>query len=171
MSDRALEEFRQAIREKPDNSSALRLVIEVLIKKGDTQSLTEAQVDLKQGQAFWPGDPRFVSTSDLLGDLAEAIRQREETAKKSPENTGNLRRLAALYVRQKEPKRRSCAAGGVRQAPDNFVLADRLAHLYREVNQEDNALKMYDHFIASHDPETSYWAKLLFGDMYKSFGT
>ncbi len=172
----AAEQFRQAIVEKPDNLPALKSLIYIELQKGDSASAEQAQVYLKQALLFAPHDSQLTEFGDILaingtGDLAEAVRVREEAYKKDPGNITNLRHLAILYVRAKEPSKAiDLLRPQYEKNPDDLGIADTLARLYRENQKTNEALTIYERFLTNKDPAIRFQATLLLGELYQSMG-
>ncbi len=170
----AVDQFRQAIQEKPDNLPALKSMIYILTDKGDTGSLQQAATYLKQALLFSPYDAQLTEFRDTLaikgaGDLADAIRVREDAFKKRPEDISNLKRLAGLYVSAKEPSKAIDLLLPLYQKnPDDIGVADTLAHLYSETQQTNTALTIYERFLGSKDEKIRFNATLRLGELYQS---
>jgi tetratricopeptide (TPR) repeat protein len=172
----AAEQFRQAIQQKPDSLVALKTLIYILLNKGDSASAEQAEVYLKQALLFAPHDTQLTDFQDLLaingaGDMAEAIRVREETLKREPDNIANLRHLAVLYVRAKEPSKAIALLLPLYEKnKEDLGVADTLARLYRETGQTNDALTIYERFLSSKDPDIRFKATLLLGELYQNTG-
>jgi tetratricopeptide (TPR) repeat protein len=172
----AAEQFRQAIQQKPDNLVALKTLIYILLQKGDSSSAEQAQVYLKQALLFAPHDTQLTEFQDILamngaGDMAEAIRAREALFKQDPGNIANLRHLAILYVRAKEPSKAIALLVPLYDKNrEDLGVADTLARLYRETQQTNEALTIYERFLSSKDPDIRFKATLLLGELYQNTG-
>ncbi len=155
---------------------ALKSLIYIQLQKGDSASAEQAQVYLKQALLFAPHDAQLTEFRDILaingaGDLAEAIRVREDAFKKDPSNVANLRHLAILYVRAKEPSKAIALLLPLYEKnSDDLGVADTLARLYRETQKTNDALTIYERFLTNKDPEVRFKATLLLGELYQSMG-
>ncbi|HUO09586.1 MAG TPA: tetratricopeptide repeat protein [Phycisphaerae bacterium] len=169
--DSALDQFRQSIKEKPDDVAALKGAIRLLNQKGDPGSLEEARNDLKQAMIFAPRDPEVMAFADVLGDPASAIEVREQIYRKDPSNLDNLEHLAGLYVQSKQANKAIELLRPVYdKTPDDIRLADTLARLYRETGQTNEARTIYERFIGSNDPLMRFEGMLLLGELFNSLG-
>lgn len=140
----ALDEFRQVIRQAPNNIEARQHAIEILaskngldvgypartrnqqnsivqlVAKDDASALKEAQDLVAAGLRFARYDTELLLASErLMADLAQTIDTRENILKQYPDDRENLFRLTLLYRRQShqlsDVKRRDEALGkGVR---------------------------------------------------------
>ncbi|HVS71828.1 MAG TPA: tetratricopeptide repeat protein [Phycisphaerae bacterium] len=168
--DAALEQFRQAIQQRPDNLAALHDALALLVDKGDQASLAEAKTYYLQGLQFFPRDKGLAAMGDVLGDPAEAIRTREQIRQKDPENMDNLRRLALLYSRQGAPQK---AIDVLRPAYDKkpeIIVADFLARMYHQTQQDGEALRLYDPYVQSADAAQKFQGLLMKGEMLRLMG-
>jgi tetratricopeptide (TPR) repeat protein len=100
--DAALEEFRKAVKLRPDDIAVTTLAIELLYRKGDSASWQQARDLLQQGLQIAPTDPNLARFTDLIGDPLAAIRHREDIEKSNPDDLTNIRSLALLYIRASE---------------------------------------------------------------------
>ena len=170
-ADKAYDEFQQAIVQKPDNVVALRSAIGLLIRKGDVLSRQRAQTYLQQALNFAPRDSQLDVYRDIVGNPADAIRVREQTYKTDPNNQDNVRRLAYLYVTTKNiPKAIEILRPLYDKQPDDLVLADSLAKLYRDTQKFNEAALIYEHFLTNANPTVRYEATVLYGDYLRSRG-
>ncbi|HVX84071.1 MAG TPA: tetratricopeptide repeat protein [Phycisphaerae bacterium] len=168
--DAALEQFRQAIQQRPDNLAALHDALTLLVDKGDPSSLAEAKTYYLQGLQFYPRDKGLAAMGDVLGDPAEAVRTREQIRQKDPENMENLRRLALLYSRLGSPQK---AIDVLRPAYDkkpDVIVADFLARMYHQTQQDGEALRIYDPYVQSADGAVKFQGLLMKGEMLRLMG-
>ncbi len=169
-TDAAIEQFRTAIQQKPDNLAALRSAIMLLVDKGDPTSLKEADGYYQQGLKFFPRDKTLAAMGDVLGDPAQAISNREKIRASNPENGENLRRLALLYSRQNNPQKAIEVLRPMFDKSPDVIVGDFLARMYRDTQQPGEALRMYDQFVNSSDPSVKFQGLLAEGEMYRSMG-
>ncbi|HEY4330814.1 MAG TPA: tetratricopeptide repeat protein [Phycisphaerae bacterium] len=150
----ALDEFRQVIRLTQNNVPAIEFAVRLLLQKGDSTSLKEAQSILAMGLAIAPFDPTFISASELLtGDVDDAIAKRIALLKADPENRENATRLAILYVRKKEsltdPAQKQAAINAAisimdadhKSHPDDLQSTRLLIQLYVENDKSGAGVK------------------------------
>ena len=167
--DEALEEFKKAIEQKPDNIAALKGAIALHARKADRANLEAAAIYLRQAMVFAPQDPTLRSFSDFIGDPAEAIRLRENAYRRNPDDDENTKRLALLYVRKQDYQKAAVLLKALyEKKPDDLDLADNLARVYRESQQTNEALTILQGFTSNHDQKTRYTALMLLGEMYRS---
>ena len=103
--------------------------------------------------------------------MAEAIRVREDLFQQDPSNIQNLRHLAILYVRAKEPSKAIALLRPLYEKnKEDLGVADTLARLYRETQQTNEALTIYERFLSSKDPDIRFKATLLLGELYQNTG-
>jgi tetratricopeptide (TPR) repeat protein len=169
-TDAAIDQFRTAIQQKPDNLAALRSAVVLLVDKGDPTSLKEATQYYQQGLKFFPRDKTLTAMGDVLGDPAEAISTREKIRAGDPENTENLRRLALLYSRQNNPQKAIEVLRPMFDKSPDVITGDFLARMYRDTEQPGEALRMYDPFVKSADNDIKFQGLLSLGEMYRSMG-
>jgi tetratricopeptide (TPR) repeat protein len=167
-NDAAIEQFRTAIQQKPDNLAALCAAIVLLVEKQDRASLDEATTYYRQGLQFFPRDKRLAAMGDTLGDPADAIRNREKLRETDPGNTENIKRLALLYSRQGDPQKAIDVLRPVYDKSPDLASADFLAKMYRDTQQPGEALRMYTSFTTSNDNAVKFQGLLLLGEMYRS---
>ncbi len=104
----ALEQFREVLRLAPNHIQAIQFAINLLIDSGDTTNIKEAQQLVETGLRLSPNNPYFMTASEFLtGNPQDAITRREKILEKNPEDNSteaidNRRRLAMLYLRQKD---------------------------------------------------------------------
>jgi len=168
-SKAALDEFVQAVTQKPDNITALKSLIALYLGQNDQGSMLFAQGYLKQAMKYAPRDPQLATFDDLIGDPDAAIRRREIIRSNHPEDMDNLKRLAAVYRRAGKPDKAIEILKPVfAKQPDDIVVADALAWLYRDTQKTDQALKIYQEFLGSPDPKVQFTALLLLAGMHQS---
>ncbi len=188
--DAALAEFQKAIDQKPDNVMALKGAIILLERRVDPGSQNLTKNYLKQALTFAPRDRQLLIFADSIIDPAAALAQRQATYKRNPEDADNVRRLALLYVRFGNELRRhaldnqspahekraveqfTSAATILKEladkSPNDLILADNLARMYRETQRTSDAILVYQRFIESKDQSVRYEALRMLGDMYRS---
>ncbi len=155
--------------EKPDNIFALKTLIALYINQHDDNSVRMALNYLNSALTYAPRDPQLRIFYDLVGDPKKAIEKREELRKIDPKNTENLRRLAVLYTRDNRiEKAVEVLKDILGQTPDDLTVADALARLYRDQGHTNDALKMYEPFLASSIAEVQVRSRILLGDLHRS---
>ena len=104
-TDAALDQFRTAIEQKPDNLAALRSAIALLVEKGDHAAIDEATVYYKRGLAFYPRDKSLADMGDVFGADGEAVLARELTKMFETVLGEPLAELAARVVSDPDQQR------------------------------------------------------------------
>ena len=162
----ALDEFRQVIRQTPNNVEARQYAIEILASKSgrdveypprtggqrsaimqlgrkiDASALKEAQELLAGGLQFAPFDTRLLRASERLQtNLETAIKSREDILKRDPGDRDNLQRLATLY----QQRSKQAAQVGTTRARDEDI---------------NSAIKLVEGDLKQH-PDTRYDAAKL----------
>lgn len=169
--DAAMEEFQKALDQRPDNVLALSSMIEILIKRGDKASITQAQTYLAQALNYSPNDARLTLFDEFIGEPKRGIARREQILKQSPDNEDNLIRLAALYRRNNQPRK---AVELLKPIWDknqaNVQIGNQLAGAYQQANETNNALTIFQQMVASNDPKIRYQAHLELAQMYTTIG-
>jgi len=165
----AINALQTAVSEKPDNIYALKTLIALYINQHDDNSIRVADNYLRSALRFAPRDPQLRIFDDLVGKPKEAIEKREALRKIDPRSAENLRRLAVLYTKDNQvDKAVATLADLAHQHPEDLNVADALARLYRDQGHTNDALKLYEPFLASGDTETQFRARILLGDMHRS---
>jgi tetratricopeptide (TPR) repeat protein len=183
--DSSLEEFRQVIRLAPNNLVALQYAIELLVRKGDSAGLKEAQGLLESGLALAPHNSRFIGYQEiLLANVDSAIKSRVGLLKSQPDDRDNLRRLAGLYVRKKDketqPDEKQKAMDNAiallesdyQNHKDELVAGDLLARMLVEYDKSDKgasrAIDIYAGFIASPDQAVRFNARIAKAEFFRN---
>ena len=174
----ALDEFRQVVRLTENNVPALEYCIEILIDKGDSTSLKEAETLLASGLRFAPRNPVFIGASEILLDnVDDAIGKRIDLLKSDPDNRANRMRLSALYVRKMEssidPAQKQAAINSAiaimeedySKHPDDLKAASSLIGLYVENDNSGagirKALGVLKPFLQSQDASLRFNALIV----------
>ena len=168
-TNQALSELDIAIAQKPDNIAALKTIIGILLSQSDVESVSKARSTLEAALRFFPGDPQLRGYRDLIGDPNEVIRDRMRVYDRNPKDVENARGLTVALVRAGKLDTAIEVFKKIYDADvDNFPNADVLARLYRDAHQEDNAQKIYEHFLISPKQEVKFLAMLRQADMLRS---
>jgi tetratricopeptide (TPR) repeat protein len=165
----AITALQTAVSEKPDNIYALKTLIALYINQHDDSSVRMAVSNLTSAMHFAPRDPQLRVFEDLVGNPQNAIQSREESRRIDPKNAENLRRLAVLYTKNNQlEKAISTLEDLFSQHPDDLSVADALGRLYRDQGRTNDALKIYEPFLLSKDPDVQFRSRILLGDMHRS---
>ncbi len=129
--DRALEYYRKALAEFPDNPTALTSLGLALLETGQ---LKEALAAYHRAAKASPGDPlpieKCAEIFERLGQIKEAIEQHEAAAE--------------LYVRRRDAEKALENWTHIaRLAPNNLAARSRLALTYERLGRPKDALKEY----------------------------
>ncbi|MEW6568509.1 MAG: tetratricopeptide repeat protein [Chloroflexota bacterium] len=129
--DRALEYYRKALAEFPDNPTALTSLGLALLETGQ---LKEALAAYHRAAKSSPGDPlpveKCAEIFERLGQIKEAIEQHEAAAE--------------LYVRRRDAEKAVENWTHIaRLAPNNLAARSRLALTYERLGRAKDALKEY----------------------------
>lgn len=170
-NEAAIEELQKAIEQRPENVIALGTLIELLLKRGDSASVSQAQRYLVQGMTYAPNDPRMIMFDEFIGDAKRGIARREQARIKDPDNEDNIVRLAALYRRDNQPRKAIALAKPLwDKSQANMMLGNQLAGAYQQAGETNNALTVYQQMVASTDPKIRYQAHLELAQMYMNMG-
>jgi tetratricopeptide (TPR) repeat protein len=157
-ADRAIDAFRRAARLAPTDIPLVLSAAGQLARRGAPADLREAQDLLTGALRAAPADGRLADAADGLLPLEAAVAVREPLQAARPWETRNLRRLAALYLRDPggPPARLQAAAGFLRplaEGPaadlDDVAL---LAAIYTRLGRTDAAVQLFEPAAASPDP-------------------
>jgi tetratricopeptide (TPR) repeat protein len=182
----ALEEFRQALRLAPTNLLALQYAIELLMRKGDSVSIKEAQGLVATGLTVAPHNSRFISYQENLpnADIDKAIASRTALRQSQPADRDNLRRLAILYIQKKnkegDPDNKQKAMDSAiallesdyQAHKDELAAGDLLAHTLVDYDKSDKgasrALDIYAGYLASADPTVRFNALIAKAEFFRN---
>lgn len=168
----ARKELTKAVEQKPDNLVAVRALIKLLIMQPDGASQAEAQKLLAGARKRFRNDPELRAINDLIGDVREAIAEREAIMARRPDDMDNLRRLGMVYARGGQ---RAKAIGTFTKVyekfPDDMVVAAQLASLHQQEGQEHKAMGILQDLIARPDPVVKFNGLMLLGDLYRTKGS
>lgn len=167
----ARESFERAISQKPDNMPALKNLIFINKTMKTPESLAKAVGYLTQARKFAPNDAELLAFDDELGEPKAIIVRRERQRQQTPEDWDNNQRLAVAYVRANEYQKAIDILLPVHaHFPDDLNIANALGRLYRDLNQSDTALKIFEPYLASPDEKVQFAALLSVADLYHSMG-
>jgi tetratricopeptide (TPR) repeat protein len=182
----ALEEFRQTLRLAPNNILALQYAIELLVRKGDSASIKEAQGFVATALTIAPHNSRFISYQEILpnANIEDAIARRVALLKSQPEDRENLRRLAILYIQEKDKrvnpadKQRAMEEAvallesDFQKHKDELAAGDLLARTLVEYDKSDQgasrAIDIYAEYLANPDQTVRFNALIAKAEFFRN---
>lgn len=165
--------FREALKQRPDDSGAANDLIDALASAGQRdQALLVARECQKFPTVAGNRDfvERWLSLEQDVGDRNVARQQREVIARSDPKNRGNLTALAQIYLDVREFDKARAMIDRIRAAGDDIESVRLDADYAWAKGDADKAGKLFQDFIAARKGRDQLIAQLGYAQFLLTHG-